>query len=138
MKREHLYGLIIAAGVVSFCVLVWQYVVPHNPRSKSTDELRRELVEGDSAAVRAAAADGLGTRRDVESMPALLDAMEDADALVRGRAGAAVQKILGADFFFRADDPPDKRADTLARIRAHWEAWQEKASESSANEEQGS
>jgi HEAT repeat protein len=136
MKREHAYGLIIAGGVVSLGVLIWVYVIPHGPRQKTADELRRELVEGESAAVRAAAADALGAMGDSQSMPQLLAAMEDANAAVRGRAGVAVQRILGADFFFRANDPPEKREDTLQRIRNHWDAWQAKASEQSPTEVQ--
>jgi hypothetical protein len=130
MKREQVYTLIIAGGVVSACVLVWMYVIPHHARQKSAAELRRELAEGQAPDVRAAAADALGAMKDLESMPLLLDAMEDPDARVRGRAGAAVRRILGADFFFRAEDPPDRREETLGRIRDHWEAWKTSMSES--------
>ena len=59
--------------------------------------------------------------RDYRSMPELLELLEHEDPIVRGRAGAAVKKILGADLGFRAYDPPDKRAETIAKIRADYE-----------------
>ena len=59
--------------------------------------------------------------RDYRSMPSLLDLLEHEDSLVRGRAGAAVQKILGADFGFRANLPEDQRAKVIAVIRHDYE-----------------
>ena len=116
-------------GVVSACVLVWLYVWPHQPSKKSPAEWRQQLRSGRTPELRAAAAAALGAIRDVQSMPDLLTAMEDPNEKLRARAGVAVQKILRADFYFRAGDPPQKRQQTLQRIKAHWEAWQQKSSE---------
>ncbi len=124
--RGHCYGLVIAGGVLSVVFLVWRYALPHAPRETPLDGLRQELRTAPTPAERAEAAALLGERRDTQSMPELLRAMEDADPQVRARAGVAVQKILHADFFFRADDPPEKRREALKRIREHWEAWQAK------------
>lgn len=124
--REHCYGLVIAGGVLSVVFLFWKYALPHAPRVKPLEELREELRTAQTPFERADAAAQLGERRDTQSMPALLQAMEDPDPQVRARAGVAVQKILHADFYFRADDPPEKREQALQRIRQHWEAWQAK------------
>jgi hypothetical protein len=70
-------------------------------------------------------------------MAELLGAMGDADPRVRARAGVAVQKILHADFFFRADDPPEKRRAAIARIRAHWESWRGKLDVPASGAESG-
>jgi len=56
-------------------------------------------------------------------MPLLLAAMEDPDPLIRGRAGVAVQKIMKADYYFRAEDPPRRRAQVLAEIKRVWEGY---------------
>ncbi len=72
---------------------------------------------------RADAASRLGAMRDEQSMPLLIEAMEDPDPLVRGRSGVAVQKIMKADYYFRANDPPEKRREALAKIRTAWEGY---------------
>jgi len=55
--------------------------------------------------------------RDHKSIPQLFKLMEDPDPRIRGKAGAAVRKITGADYGFRAGDPPEKRAEVLRAIR---------------------
>lgn len=55
--------------------------------------------------------------RDHRSLPTLVQLLEHPDSEVRGQAGVAVRKILGADFGFRANDPPDKRAKAVAHIK---------------------
>jgi len=100
----------------------------------SPEELRQILDAGPNQSsgaalppadrlARARAASKLGAMRDEDSMPSLLRAMEDSDPLIRGRAGAAVQKIMKADYYFRAEDPPHRRAETLAEIRRVWEGY---------------
>jgi HEAT repeat protein len=76
--------------------------------------------------VRAAAADALGQWRDLSSMDQLLLAMEDSDPYVRGRASMAVRRILGADYYFRATDPPAQRRQALAVIRQDWEKFKQR------------
>jgi HEAT repeat protein len=80
-------------------------------------ELRRVLQQSKEPAVRAAVIQGLGKAKDWRSMPELIEALDDSDPLVRGRAGAAVQKIMQAKFYFRAEDPPAKRAKVIAYIK---------------------
>lgn len=63
----------------------------------------------------------LGQLRDKKSVPVLLQAMEDPDPVIRGKAAVAVGKIMKADFYFRAEDPPKRRAEILQLIRTEWE-----------------
>jgi hypothetical protein len=62
-----------------------------------------------------------GKTRDYRSMPTLLDLLEHPDPEVRGAAGTAVQKILGADFGFRANAPEDERARLIQEMRHDFE-----------------
>lgn len=59
--------------------------------------------------------------RTWRSLPRLFQLMEDPDPRIRGKAGAAARKIMGADYYFRADDPPAERAAALARMKAIYE-----------------
>lgn len=70
--------------------------------------------------VRAAAARALGRLQLWDGMPALVEALEHPDPLVRGRAGAAIRKMLGRDYLFRANDPLEKRREAIANIRRDW------------------
>jgi len=88
-------------------------------------ELRRVLRESESPKVRAAVIRGLGNLYDVDSLPELIDAMEDESVLVRGRAGVAVQRIVGLDAGFRAEDPEEKRGEAVAKYRQFWEECQQ-------------
>jgi len=82
--------------------------------------LRRLVTESQSDGVRAVAIQGLAFQRDYECMPALLDAMEDPSLVVRGRAGAAVERLVGLDFNFDADAPLEKRERLIAAMRREW------------------
>lgn len=59
--------------------------------------------------------------RTWQSLPRLFDLMEHPDARIRGKAGAAASKIMGADYGFHADDPPKDRARVLAKMKAIYE-----------------
>jgi hypothetical protein len=72
--------------------------------------------------VRAAAADALGEIADWEAIPQLLEAMNDPDPIVRGRAGVAAQKIVGADYHFRAEAPEEERREIMGLIWQYWES----------------
>jgi len=61
---------------------------------------------------------GVLKQRDYKSLPRLFDLMEHPDPRVRGKAGAAVSEIMGADYGFHAADPPEKRREVLKHIRA--------------------
>lgn len=68
--------------------------------------------------VRATAARSLGRLQSWEAMPQLVAALDDPDPHVRGQAGAAIRKILGRDYFFRAN--AKNRREIAAKIRAIW------------------
>ena len=96
-------------------------------REKAKQHLRTVLAESPAAPVRAACIQGLASQWDYESMPALLDALDDESSVVRSRAGVAVERMMSVDFGFRHDDPPAMRQDTAKRLRGHWETWRESA-----------
>lgn len=126
MKRQYLQHGVIAAGVLSLGFLFWYLFFPAENRQLSVDELRDMLINGTSPDQRALGAAGLGERGDKDSMPLLFTAMEDESALVRARAAVAVKKLLGTDFFFNAEDPPEDRQVALQKYKSLWEAWKEK------------
>ena len=68
--------------------------------------------------VRATAARSLGRLHSWEAMPQLVAALDDPNPHVRGQAGAAIRKILGRDYHFRANAP--NRREKAAEIRAVW------------------
>jgi len=80
-------------------------------------ELRRVAQQATEPQVRAGAIQGLGEVRDWQSVDILIGELEHPDPLVRGRAGAALRKIMKVDFNFRAHDPADRRAAAIAHIR---------------------
>ena len=87
--------------------------------AKSDTQALIERLKSDVAPqARAAAAAALGRLRCWEAGPALIDALEDRDTNVRARAGAALRRIMGVDFRFRANDPA--RRQTIQRIRDWW------------------
>lgn len=59
--------------------------------------------------------------RDYRSMPVLIELLNDPDPLVRGQAGVAVQKILGADFGFRAELPESERQRIIKLIQQDYQ-----------------
>ena len=75
--------------------------------------------------VRAAAARSLGRMRIWAAMPSLINALEDPNPTVRGRAGAAVRRILGVDFGFRANASLADRARAVAEIRSCWRGFRQ-------------
>jgi hypothetical protein len=87
---------------------------------ESVELLRRVFSESRTPEVRAAIAQGLGHQRDVDSLPHLIDAMEDPSPLVRGRAGVAVVEIVGLEVPFSADGPPEERRKAVAFYRGFW------------------
>jgi len=86
--------------------------------SSDPDVLISALRNDRAATVRAAAATALGRLNCWEAGPALIDALEDPDTNVRSRAGAALRKIMGVDFHYRANDPD--RAKAIQKIRKWW------------------
>jgi uncharacterized protein (UPF0147 family) len=93
-------------------------------REEARQQLRRVLGESQSPQVRAACIQGLASQWDYESMPALLDALDDSSDLVRGRARVAIERMMSVDlgsFGYKYDDPSAKRAAAIQRIRNDWE-----------------
>jgi HEAT repeat protein len=84
-------------------------------------QLREVVAEARDPEVRAAAVQGLGDLQDFQSVPELLALCNDSSALVRGRAGAALSNILGADFGFEADAPAERRTATIEAMRKMYE-----------------
>jgi HEAT repeat protein len=68
-------------------------------------------------AVRTAAAQSLGRLDDYRAMPALIEALDDPSALVRGRAYASIRRILRLDVGFKARAPLAERRAKIERIR---------------------
>ncbi len=83
--------------------------------------LLAEVVRDDTvASVRATAASALGGMRAYNEMETLMEALEDEDTAVRRRANAAISRITGIQFKFRADGPQKDRDKAIATM---WELW---------------
>ncbi len=89
---------------------------------KASPHLRKLLAESDSPQVRAVCIQSLGSVYDYESMPAILEALDDESRLVRGRAEVAASKMLGRDYGLRRDLSEDERARIVTLMRTEWEA----------------
>lgn len=94
------------------------------PSPETVLEMQRVLIESETPEVRAATAAGMGNSGDLESTPDLLDAMEDESVRVRETAARAVGRLLGWGHDFRADDPLEKRQETIAQYRERWTKFQ--------------
>jgi len=88
--------------------------------ARHADILIRVLRDDPVPAVRAAAADAMGRLRSRGLVPALIAALADPSLLVRGRAGAAIRRLSGRDFGFRAGDAAHKRRQVTRKIAAWW------------------
>jgi len=85
------------------------------------EHLKRTYQQSAEPEVRATSVLGLGAQRDYESIELLFEAAQDESTEVRRRAGVALNKMLGVDMGFRANDPPEKRADVLRGMRKAYE-----------------
>lgn len=74
--------------------------------------------------VRATAATGLGRIGALDTVPDLLNAMDDDAAILRARAGAAVSHLTGRNYHFNANAPREERLMVIDNIRgsgpANW------------------
>jgi len=77
-----------------------------------------------SVVVRAAAVSVLGQVRAVNEMDTLIEALDDPDRMVRVRASAAIERILGRRYEVYLDDPPgsDRRREAVENVRQIWAA----------------
>ena len=89
---------------------------------KAAKHFREVLKKSDLPTVRATAIQGLSSEGDYDSMSLIIAALDDPDPLVRGRACAAVESMLGVRFDMRHDDSVEKRK---VKIKLVKDAWQE-------------
>jgi len=85
------------------------------------EEMRQVYQQSDVAEVRAACVKGLGVLRDYDSMDVFFQSLGDESALVRGRAGVAMIRMLGRDYRFRANGSPADRARSISGMKGAWE-----------------
>jgi hypothetical protein len=100
---------------------VRQQAVYQLTAQREVPELRRVLREGRTPEVKVAAVQGLARAQDIESGPRMFDLLNDPDAMVRGQAGAAITAMLGEDYNYSAEDPPQKRQAIAASMRKRFE-----------------
>jgi len=89
--------------------------------SAARPALRRTLRQAAEPEVKAASIQGLGQLYDYESMDDLLKALDDPSPLVRGRAGVAVQRLLGADFGFSPELEGEQLEQKITVLKKEWE-----------------
>jgi hypothetical protein len=87
--------------------------------SQARGEVERVLVEyrGDDPEVIIPLVQAAGKAKAWRSIPNLFELMEHPDRQIRGKAGAAVRRIMGADYYFRAGDPEAKRKEKLDMMK---------------------
>ena len=93
-------------------------MIRHGTRAR--EEIGRVLAgyQGDEPEVMVPLLQAAMKARTWQSLPQLFELMEHSDPRIRGKAGAAASRIMGADYYFRADDPPQQRAEVLTRMKA--------------------
>jgi len=93
---------------------------------KTDEQALVESLSSPDPAVRAGAAQALGHLLAYDSLPALVTALDDPDQGVREQAGSAVLQLFSnRDVGYRADDPPEVRAQAVQRIREWMPSMQE-------------
>jgi HEAT repeat protein len=91
-------------------------------RPRDAPETLVQALRTDAAPeVRAAAATALGINHTWDAIPDIIRALEDDSYSVRAGAAMAIRRMWQRDYFYRPDDPPQKRAASVARIRDAWE-----------------
>jgi hypothetical protein len=83
--------------------------------------LRQVLKDSDNPQVRVTIVAGLAKARDPDSVPQLLDAMEDESLEMRRLAGNAVELTCGFPHLFQPDAPLEQRRSVIARYRQVWD-----------------
>jgi HEAT repeat protein len=95
-------------------------------REKAQEPLKDLARDDPEPHVRAAAVTALGHMRAMESMEALLQALNDPKPLVRRRAANAVERIMGRAYELYIDGPEEKRLQAIEGLRQDWNADKEK------------
>jgi hypothetical protein len=82
-------------------------------------EIRRvvESYKGNDPEVIIPLVQATAKANNYQSIPRLFELMEHPDVRIRGKAGAAVRKMMGADYGFRATDSKQKREEKLNMMR---------------------
>ncbi len=83
--------------------------------------LRELLKESSDPAVVAVAIQGLAEIWDYQSMPEMIAALDHEDLFVRGRAIGAVQRIIGVELEYLANDAPAERRSKTSYIAKVWQ-----------------
>jgi HEAT repeat protein len=107
--------------------------VQYEPEMDARPAAQRDMAN--DAAVRVAAAESLGAIGVVKAVPALVEALSDADAAVRRSAHEAIKRITGLDFAYEPDPlipgSTGKSADEVFKAQvgrrmegiSRWTAW---------------
>lgn len=93
-------------------------------RETALEQMREVLEKSDNPDVRAAVIQGLGWGRDYPSVPNLIKIFKDnkEPPTVRGRAGVAIDEILGVRFHYLANNPAnEKEKARQKKAIADWE-----------------
>ena len=98
-----------------------QQILRHGEAARSEARAAIAAYSQHEPAVMAPLLQATAKNKDYRSMPTLLELLDHPEPLVRGRAGAAIQKIMGADYGFRANAPPEERAPLVAAIRTDYQ-----------------
>ncbi len=91
-------------------------LIQHGRNARGVAGRTLEQYRGNDPEVLIALIQATAKAGDWESVPRLVELMEHPDVRVRGKAGAAVCIIMGADYGFRAEDPPQKRREAIRLI----------------------
>lgn len=89
---------------------------------KKGKEYLRELLKSPDVEAKAAAISGLAECRDFESMPQLLDLLDDPSDNLRRRAASASMLILGRNYPYDAAAAASARAPVIALMRKEYQA----------------
>ncbi len=85
---------------------------------RSLDALHRATIDG-APRVRHEAATAMLRMGDQRGLRTMVNALEDADPLVRARAILVLEERTGETYGYKADDRPEDRAAAVSR----WRAW---------------
>lgn len=96
-------------------------MIYHGERARGSAGEALTNYRGDEREVLIPLIQAVQKARDWRALPRLFELMDSPDPWIRGKAGAAAGKILGADFGFRGNDSPEQRAKILDNMRKSFE-----------------
>jgi len=89
-------------------------------RQEAQEPLSELALDDPEPYVRASAVTALGHMRAMDSMDAILQALNDPNLLVRRRAAEAVTRIIGRSYELYLTGPEEKRLQAIAGLRQDW------------------